>query len=165
MCGVLVGPQNIPWSRSRAKFHEKWPFYRHYLAMNGKSWVRNSFLLIFSAGDGLVKVSWKSDARNCQTQLTLPYFDKQSDRSQPLWKEMNELKPAHKLALAPLLSWHTEDKMWRRHYQPLQPVMTTMTIDNNFSPSCHNLVIILPSNFHQASNMSPMRKNETDKLR
>ena len=147
----------IPW--------KKWSFFAIILPWMANYGSENSFLLIFIAGDGLVKVSWKSDAQNCQTQLTLPYFDKQSDRSQPLWKEMNELKPAHKLALAPLLSWHTEDKMWRRHYQPLQPVMTTMTIDNNFSPSCHNLVIILPSNFHQASNMSPMRKNETDKLR
>ena len=29
-----------------------------------------SYLLVFSARDDLVKVSWKSDARKCQNQLT-----------------------------------------------------------------------------------------------
>ena len=41
-------------------------------------------LLIFSARDDLVKVSWKSDARKCQNQLTPPYFDQLSERHQPL---------------------------------------------------------------------------------
>ena len=41
--------------------------------MNGMLYVQ--FLLIFSAKDDLVKVSWKSDAGKCQNQLTPPYFD------------------------------------------------------------------------------------------
>ena len=32
---------------------------------------QRSFLLIFSAGDDLVRVSWKLDARKCQNQVTL----------------------------------------------------------------------------------------------
>ena len=56
----------------------------HYLAMNGKVWVEKKFLLIFSARDDLVKVSGKSDAWKCQNQLTPPYFDQLSERSQPL---------------------------------------------------------------------------------
>ena len=43
-----------------------------------------SFLLIFSARDDLVKVSWKSDVGKCQNQLTPPYFDQLSERHQPL---------------------------------------------------------------------------------
>ena len=31
-----------------------------------------------------IKVSWKLDARKCQNQLTPPYFDQLSERSQPL---------------------------------------------------------------------------------
>ena len=42
-------------------------------------------LLIFSARDNLVKVSWKSDARKCQNQVTPPYFDQLRERCEPLW--------------------------------------------------------------------------------
>ena len=45
---------------------------------------KRSFLLIFSARDVLVKVSWKSDTRKCQNQLTPPYFDQLSEGHQPL---------------------------------------------------------------------------------
>ena len=62
---------------------KKWPFF----AMNGKSWVRKkSFLLIFSARDDLVIVSWKSDARKCLNQVTYLYFDQLSERYQPLFE-------------------------------------------------------------------------------
>ena len=44
-----------------------------------------SFLIIFSARDDLVKVSWKSDAGKCRNQQTPPYFDELSERYQPLW--------------------------------------------------------------------------------
>ena len=44
-----------------------------------------SFLLIFSARDDLVKVSWKSDVGKCQNQLTPPYFDQLSERHQLLY--------------------------------------------------------------------------------
>ena len=68
-----------------------WPF----LVQNGpflghpQSWTVRygsgaSFLLIFSARDDLVKVSWKSDARKYQNQHTPPYFDQLSERYQPL---------------------------------------------------------------------------------
>ena len=56
----------------------------HFLAMNGKLWVRKKFLLICSARDDLVKVSCKSDARKCQNQVTPPNFDQLSESSQPL---------------------------------------------------------------------------------
>ena len=47
-----------------------------------------SCLLIFSARDDLVKVSWNSDAGKCQNQPTPPYFDQLSERYQPLWEEI-----------------------------------------------------------------------------
>ena len=47
--------------------------------------IRNKrVLLIFSARDDLVKVSWKSDAGKYQNQLTPPYFDQLSERHQLL---------------------------------------------------------------------------------
>ena len=83
MCSLFVKPQNISfgkwiWSQSmkyfktRSKFHEKWPFFAII------------FLLIISARDDLVKVSWKSDARKCQNQPSPPYFYQLSERSQSL---------------------------------------------------------------------------------
>ena len=44
--------------KNRSKFHEKWPFFIHYLAMNEHNGSEKSFLLIFSARDDVVKVSW-----------------------------------------------------------------------------------------------------------
>ena len=84
MCGMIVGPQNIPWSRSRSKFHEKWPFFAIILPWMARYGSKRSFLLIFSARDDLVKVSWKSDVGKCQNQLTPPYFDQLSERHQLL---------------------------------------------------------------------------------
>ena len=49
-----------------------------------------SFLLMFSARDDLVKVSWKSDAWKCQNQLTPPYFDLLSERYQPLYHDRHD---------------------------------------------------------------------------
>ena len=43
-----------------------------------------NFLLLFSARDDLVKVSWKSSAWKCQNQVIPIYFDQLSERSQPL---------------------------------------------------------------------------------
>ena len=67
----------------RSKFHEKnGRFLPLWMARYGSE---TSFLLIFSARDDLVKVSWKSHARKCQNQLTPPYFDQLSERHHPLW--------------------------------------------------------------------------------
>ena len=45
---------------------------------------KRSFLFIFSARDDLVKVSRELDVWKCLNQLTPPYFDQLSERSQPL---------------------------------------------------------------------------------
>ena len=63
---------------------KKWLFFAIILPWMVRYGSKRSFLLIFSARDDLVKVSWKSDARKCQNQLTPPYFDQLSERSQPL---------------------------------------------------------------------------------
>ena len=65
-----------------SKIHEKMAIFCHYLAMNGS---KRSFVLIFSARDDLVKVSWKSDAGKCRNQQTPPYLDGLSERYQSLW--------------------------------------------------------------------------------
>ena len=57
--------------KKRSKFHEKMAVFCHYLTTYGKLWSERSFLLIFSARDDLVNVSWKSDTRKCQYQSTL----------------------------------------------------------------------------------------------
>ena len=54
MCGLLVEPTNFPfgtylWPQSmknakiRSNFHEKMAVFSHYLAINGKLWVRKKF--------------------------------------------------------------------------------------------------------------------------
>ena len=63
-------------------------------------WPEISFLLIFSARDDLVKVSWKSDAGKCRNQQTPPYFDQLSERYQPLCliqlgKSLSVMSSAH----------------------------------------------------------------------
>ena len=63
-----------------------------------------SFLLIFSARDDLVKVSWESDARKCQNQLTPPYFDQLSERHQLLYRPINKNPPA-------IIQWGNQPKM------------------------------------------------------
>ena len=64
---------------------KNWPFFAIILPWMARYGSETSFLLIFSARDDLVKVSWKSDARKCQNQLTPHYFDQLSERYQPLW--------------------------------------------------------------------------------
>ena len=63
---------------------KKWPFFAIILPWMASYGSERSFLLIFSARDDLVKVSWKLDARKCQNQLTPPYFDQLRERHQPL---------------------------------------------------------------------------------
>ena len=50
------------------------------------------FLLIFSAKDDPVKVSWKSDARRCQNQVTHPYFDQLGESRQPLFSRIQTFR-------------------------------------------------------------------------
>ena len=86
MCGLLVEPQFFPfgtyiWSqsmknvRNRSKFNEQVAVFAIILPWMASYGSERSFLLIFSARDDLVKVSWKSAAWKCQNQLTPPYFD------------------------------------------------------------------------------------------
>ena len=63
---------------------KKWTFFAIILPWMASYESERSFLVIFSARDDLVKVSWKLDARKCQNQLTPPHFDQLSERSQPL---------------------------------------------------------------------------------
>ena len=60
---------NVPkWSKRDQNCQPKcfiWPWMASY-------GPKRCFLLTFSARDDLVKVPWKSDARNCQNQLTPP---------------------------------------------------------------------------------------------
>ena len=58
--------------KNRSKFHEKWPFLPLSCHEGQVMGPKKSFLLIFSARDDLVKVSWKSDARKCPNP---PCFD------------------------------------------------------------------------------------------
>ena len=64
---------------------KKWLFFAIFLPWMARYGSETSFLLIFGARDDLVKVSWKSDARKCQNQLTPPYFDQLSERHQLLF--------------------------------------------------------------------------------
>ena len=63
---------------------KKWPFFAIFLPWMASYGPKRSFLLIFSARDDLVKVSWKSDAGKCPNQVTPPYFDQLSERYQLL---------------------------------------------------------------------------------
>ena len=63
---------------------KKWPFFAIFLPWMASYGPKRSFLLIFSARDDLVKVSWKSDAGKCPNQVTPPYFDQLSERHQLL---------------------------------------------------------------------------------
>ena len=64
---------------------KKWPFIAIILPWMARYGSKRSFLLIFSARDDLVKVSWKSDAGKCPNQVTPPYFDQLSERHQLLY--------------------------------------------------------------------------------
>ena len=75
---------------------KKWPFFAIILPWMASYGSETSCLIIFSAGDDLVKVSWKSDAWKCQKQVTSPYFDQLSERCQPLCQ--NRAKPAKKIS-------------------------------------------------------------------
>ena len=66
---------------------KKWPFFAIILPWMASYGSEISFLLVFSAREDLVKVSWKSDARKCQNQVTPFYFDYLSESSMPLWKK------------------------------------------------------------------------------
>ena len=100
MCGLLVKPKNTRleykygrnlWKMSKIGQNsmKKWPFFAIILPWMARYGSIRSFLLIFSARDDLVKVSWKSDAEKCRNQQTPPYFDQLSERYQPplSWKE------------------------------------------------------------------------------
>ena len=75
-----------PWKMSKIGQNsmKKWPFFAIILPWMARYGSKRSFLLIFSARDDLVKVSWKSDVGKCQNQLTPPYFDQLSERYQLL---------------------------------------------------------------------------------
>ena len=64
---------------------KNWPFVAIILPWMASYGPERSLLLIFSARDDLVKVSWKSDARKCQNQVTPPYFDQLRERCESLW--------------------------------------------------------------------------------
>ena len=51
---------------------KKWPFFAIFLPWMASYGPKKSFLLIISARDDLVKVSWKSDAGKCPNQVTPP---------------------------------------------------------------------------------------------
>ena len=72
---------------------KKWPFFANILPWMARYGSKRGFLLILSARDDLVKVSWKSDAGKCQNQLTPPYFDQLSERHQPLCKVSSSWSP------------------------------------------------------------------------
>ena len=84
MCGLLVEPQVFPFGTYKRSMN-KWPFFAISLPWMARYGSERSFLLIISASDDLVKVSWKSDAGKCQNQLTPPCFDQLKERHQPLW--------------------------------------------------------------------------------
>ena len=63
---------------------DKPAMFGHFWSKMASYGSETSLLLIFSARDDLVKVSWKLDARKCQNQVTSPYFDQLSERCQPL---------------------------------------------------------------------------------
>ena len=83
MCGLLVEPQNIPFGTKICQNSMK---NGRFLPLSCHEWqvMGPKCLLIFSARDNLVKVSWKSDARKCQNQVT-PYFDQLRERCESLW--------------------------------------------------------------------------------
>ena len=60
------------WKMSKAGQNSmtKWPFFAIILPWMASYGSEISFLLVFSARDDLVKVSWKSDAQKCQNQVT-----------------------------------------------------------------------------------------------
>ena len=66
-----------PWKMSKIGQNsmKKWPFFAIILPWMARYGSETSFLLIFSARDDLVKVSWKSDVGKWQNQLAPPYFD------------------------------------------------------------------------------------------
>ena len=81
-CGLEHKYGRNPWKMSKIGQNsmKKWPFFAIILPWMANYGSERSFLLIFSARDDLVKVSWKSDAGKCQNQLTPPYFDQLSER-------------------------------------------------------------------------------------
>ena len=62
---------------------KKWPFFAIILPWMASYGWETSCLLIFSARDDLVKVSWKSDPRKWETKSP-PFFDWLSESTQPL---------------------------------------------------------------------------------
>ena len=94
---------------------KKWPFFAIILPWMARYGSKRSFLLIFSARDDLVKVSWKSDVGKCQNQLTPPYFDQLSERHQPLWWAVITSKPWHfqRVCLLLLVSTSARARIFR----------------------------------------------------
>ena len=88
-----------PWKMSKIGQNsmKKWPFFAIILPWMARYGSETSFLLIFSARDDLVKVSWKSDVGKCQNQLTPPYFDQLNERHQLLYSEIFQI--FHDLAI------------------------------------------------------------------
>ena len=60
------------WKMSKAGQNSmtKWPFFAIILPWMASYGSEISCLLVFSARDDLVKVSWKSDAQKCQNEVT-----------------------------------------------------------------------------------------------
>ena len=83
-----------PWKMSKIGQNsmKKWPFFAIILPWMARYGSETSFLLIFSARDDLVKVSWISDARRCQNQVTLLTLT-------------SRVKDVSRFELAPLFRW------------------------------------------------------------
>ena len=70
--GRMAAPNRVYFRKSSkgSKCHEKWPFFAIILPWIASYGSETSFLLIFSARYDLIKVSWKSDARNRQLWMS-----------------------------------------------------------------------------------------------
>ena len=63
-------PKHSVWDINMATFYEKCQNRSNSIQKIAVNGSEGSFLLIFSARDDLVKLSWKSDTWKCQHQLT-----------------------------------------------------------------------------------------------
>ena len=61
--------------KNRSTFYDKMAYFAIILPWMANHGSERIFLLIFSARDDPVKVSWKSNAQKCQNQLTPTYLD------------------------------------------------------------------------------------------
>ena len=72
--------------KNRSKFREKWPFFCHYLVMNGKLWVRNKFSTHIKCQRWSGKSFMKIRCLEVPKPSYPSYFDQLSERYQPLWQ-------------------------------------------------------------------------------